>query len=77
VYTVAPWVNAFCGRRELFKGNDVAQQTFVRDLSDWLKTMWQTTSNEKAGFETTRDREIQTWLKLAAFILRKRNIVVG
>ena len=74
---IKPWVNAFCGRRELFKGNEEAQQTFVRELSDWLKTMWKTTSNEKADFETTRDHEIQTWLKLAAFVLRKRNIVVG
>jgi hypothetical protein len=47
------------------------KQEFITTLSQWLTEMWQTNST------STRDDEIGYWLKLAAFILRKRDIKLG
>ena len=64
------WTTAFIERRDLFKGDDKAEakEAFQRDLSTYLRTLCLTTP------EAERDFEVQNWLKLAAFVLRKRNI---
>lgn len=68
---IAPWTQAFCSRRELFQNKDDDQQKFSDYLTNLLQCIWQNT------VEKERDQEIQNWLKLAAFILRKRNIKLG
>jgi CRISPR-associated protein Cmr2 len=70
---IAPWTRAFCERRELFKGEgkEQAKQEFQQALAAYFKALCLTTE------EKDRDREIQNWLKLAAFVLRKRNIDLG
>jgi CRISPR-associated protein Cmr2 len=70
---IVPWTMAFCDRRELFKGEDkqTAKQDFQTALAKYLKAICQTTQPKE------RDREIQSWLKLAAFVLRKRDIKIG
>jgi hypothetical protein len=39
-------------------------------MGNWLTEMWKTND------ESTRDGEIGHWLKLAAFVLRKRDISI-
>jgi CRISPR-associated protein Cmr2 len=46
------------------------KQEFITTLSNWLTEMWNTNN------KSTRDDEIGYWLKLAAFVLRKRNITI-
>jgi len=66
---ITPWTQAFCNRREALSQED-SKQTFQTSLASFLKAMWQTSSD----LNQDRDREIQNWLKLAAFVLRKREI---
>lgn len=70
---IDPWTQAFCERRELFKGEgrEQAKQDFQQALANYLKALCLTTE------EKDRDREIQNWLKLAAFTLRNRDIKIG
>jgi CRISPR-associated protein Cmr2 len=64
-----PWVNAFCERREFFNSKpEKEREIFQQRLSDFLREIWQQTLPKE------RDQQIQNWLKLAAFVLRKRNI---
>ncbi|MFZ4641561.1 MAG: type III-B CRISPR-associated protein Cas10/Cmr2 [Nodosilinea sp.] len=70
---IQPWVNAFCDRRDFFKANDEGKQRFNQCLVKFLEQVWETTL--EADHE--RDRQIQNWLKLAAFVLRKRDIQIG
>ena len=71
VYEAIPaWVTAFCDRRDFFAGNDDDKEKFAKALSEWLKTLWKKTQDDPKERQTT----IVNWLKLAAFILRKRNI---
>lgn len=65
------WTKAFCDRRDLFKGDDTAKDKFRQSLKNFLDTLWQTTPTQDL------DREIQNWLKLAAFTLRNRTIKLG
>lgn len=66
---IAPWTKAFCSRREQLK-DDMASQ-FQESLTNFITKIWKKTSEEE------RDREIQNWLKLAAFVLRNREIKLG
>jgi CRISPR-associated protein Cmr2 len=81
VEAIPNWVQAFCGRREaLNQGND--RESFGKALHSWLEAMWQTNQGKpddsKAHIlDEQGDREIQNWLKLAAFVLRKRKIDLG
>lgn len=68
---IAPWTKAFCSRRDFFKGDDNAQDKFQQQLSTFIDNLWTTTEPEKL------DREMQSWLKIAAFTLRNRNIKLG
>ncbi len=65
---IAPWTNAFCSRREVFKGDETLQRNFQAALCDFLTKLFETTDTEDC------DREAQSWLKVAAFVLRQRNI---
>jgi CRISPR-associated protein Cmr2 len=66
---IMPWCVAFCDRRE--KLIDSNKEKFCEAFSVFLSQLWITTEVDK------RDREIQNWLKLAAFVLRKREIKLG
>ncbi|WP_289793230.1 type III-B CRISPR-associated protein Cas10/Cmr2 [Chlorogloeopsis sp. ULAP01] len=68
---ITPWTKAFCDRRDQFQGDEVAKNQFQQYLAEFLGALWETTS------EIDRDSEIQNWLKLAAFILRNRDIKLG
>lgn len=63
---IAPWSQAFCSRREHLV-NDSKRQ-FQQHLAEFLQALWQTTLEEKLT------QEIYNWLKLAAFVIRKRQI---
>jgi CRISPR-associated protein Cmr2 len=67
---IKPWTIAFSDRRDTFTGKDAEKEQFIVMLSDWLQKMWTTTD------KTDRDQEIGYWLKLAAFMLRKRKIQI-
>lgn len=62
------WCVAFCDRREKLNDN---KEEFRHALAQFIKDLWITTK------EDSRDREVQNWLKLAAFILRKRDIKIN
>jgi CRISPR-associated protein Cmr2 len=64
-------VNAFCDRRDFFKGDNDSKKYFNECLVNFLQKVWETT------LEADRDRQIQNWLKLAAFTLRNRDIKIG
>lgn len=66
---IMSWCVAFCDRRE--KLIDSNKEKFCEALSVFLSQLWITTEAKE------RDREIQNWLKLAAFVLRKREIKLG
>jgi CRISPR-associated protein Cmr2 len=68
---LSSWTKAFCARRELFANDDSARDAFQQHLAQFLDALWQTTS------EKNLDREIQNWLKLAAFVIRNRTIKLG
>lgn len=73
VYEAIPaWVTAFCDRRDFFAGNDADKEKFAKALSEWLKTLWEKTQDDPKE----RQEAIMNWLKLAAFVLRKRHIVL-
>ncbi|MGF1567021.1 MAG: type III-B CRISPR-associated protein Cas10/Cmr2 [Nodosilinea sp.] len=70
---ILPWVRAFCARRDLFNGDDKesAKADFQAALAAYLQALCATTSASE------QDREVKNWLKLAAFVLRKRDIKIG
>jgi CRISPR-associated protein Cmr2 len=67
---IPTWVQAFCDRREALS-KDGEAEAFGKALHHFVELLWQTTD------EPDRDREVQNWLKLAAFVLRKREIKLG
>ena len=69
---IEPWTNAFCSRREALKGDELMREKFQRLLTEFLQGLWLTT---EAGKEC--DRQINNWLKLAAFLIRNRDIKLG
>ncbi|MBE9129433.1 MULTISPECIES: type III-B CRISPR-associated protein Cas10/Cmr2 [unclassified Coleofasciculus] len=70
INAIAPWTQAFCNRRELFKGNEALKNDVQQQLEQFLCSLHAMTQAEK------RETEIQNWLKLAAFVLRKREIKI-
>jgi CRISPR-associated protein Cmr2 len=64
------WATAFCDRREKLNEPTI-KETFQKALTSFLNELWKKTD------ENNRDREVQNWLKLAAFMLRKREINIG
>ena len=69
---IEQWTKAFCERRNVFASNSGDRHIFARKLSDLLSKLFAyNPTNEK------RDREIRNWLKLAAFNLRNRKIMMN
>lgn len=66
---ITPWTQGFCSRRDALK-ND-SNNAFQAKLDAFLKALYLTTT------EDDRTTEIANWLKLAAFVLRKRKIDVS
>lgn len=64
---ISAWCVAFCDHREKLTDN---KDEFRDALAEFIQALWITTKEDK------RDREIQNWLKLAAFMLRKRDIKI-
>lgn len=67
---IEAWTIAFCDRREQLK-NELIGNKFQQALSNFISRLWNTTVTEELN------TEVQTWLKLAAFTLRNRNIKLG
>jgi CRISPR-associated protein Cmr2 len=67
---IEPWVRAFSDRRDALKNEESQPEVFREDLSGWIQEMWKTTD------EADRIKEIGYWLKLAAFVIRKRHIEI-
>lgn len=68
---IKPWTNTFCDRRDIFKGNDTQQQNFPKKLEGYLTQLFASTN------EDDQNKEVQNWLKLAAFVLRNRKITTN
>ena len=68
---IAPWTKAFCDRRDQFQGNDAAKNQFQQHLEKFLHALWSTTLDKDLTLE------VQSWLKLAAFTIRHRDIKLG
>ncbi len=68
---IAPWIQAFCIRRDIFQGDETTKNNFQHHLEAFVHELWKTTP------DLEREREVQNWLKLAAFILRNRDIKLG
>ena len=76
------WCQAFCDRRDIFANNNNSSQKglFYNALKDFLTMVWDHTGTGRelnAEKQAERDQDMQTWLKLAAFVLRKRKINLG
>ncbi|WP_013334948.1 type III-B CRISPR-associated protein Cas10/Cmr2 [Gloeothece verrucosa] len=65
INAIKPWTIAFCERREGLQGED--KERFQNQLEDTLTAIYNNTPEPP-------DSEIKNWLKLAAFVLRNRNI---
>jgi len=68
---IAPWTKVFCDRRDEFQNNETAKKEFQQNLADFITQLFSTTKHEQL------DSEIQSWLKLAAFVKRNRDITLG
>jgi CRISPR-associated protein Cmr2 len=68
---IFPWTKAFCSRRENLSEKQTEQ--IQKELGNFLDSLWQTTENTPEVLNKT----INNWLKLAAFMTRKREIKIG
>lgn len=66
---IQPWTQGFCLRREQLVGD--TKGDFQGVLAEFIEALWLTTESEKL------DRQLQSWCKLAAFVIRKRDIKLG
>jgi CRISPR-associated protein Cmr2 len=78
IEAIVSWSIAFCSRRDVFSNHSELQEKFRDDLANFLNALWITAQHdsEQEEMEKKRDQEIQNWLKLAAFVLRKRDIKI-
>ncbi|MBD2445442.1 type III-B CRISPR-associated protein Cas10/Cmr2 [Dolichospermum sp. FACHB-1091] len=69
---IVPWTKAFCDRRDQFQNdeNSTLKTKFQKQLADFFTALFITTETKQL------DNEIQSWLKLAAFVKRNRDIKV-
>ncbi len=65
---IEPWTQAFCQRRESLNIQSSTSQDFSDNLQAFLKIIIAQTQPQDC------DREIENWLKLAAFVIRNREI---
>ena len=70
---INPWTKAFCSRRDFFTDDEI-RDSFQEKLASFLEDLWMTTETEKDG--KNLDKEVQNWLKLAAFVIRNREIKI-
>jgi CRISPR-associated protein Cmr2 len=68
---IVPWTKAFCDRRDQFQNDEDGKTKFQEKLVNFLTALFITTETKQL------DNEIQSWLKLAAFVKRNRDIKVG
>jgi CRISPR-associated protein Cmr2 len=64
------WTKAFCERRENLNNHDFLKSKFRANLTQFIESVWDLTAEDK------RNKEIQNWLKLAAFVKRNRQIKI-
>ncbi|MBE9231669.1 type III-B CRISPR-associated protein Cas10/Cmr2 [Cuspidothrix issatschenkoi LEGE 03284] len=67
---IVPWTKAFCDRRDQFQNDEDGKTKFQKQLADFLTALFITTETKQL------DNEIQSWLKLAAFVKRTRDIKI-
>ncbi|MFM6335607.1 MAG: type III-B CRISPR-associated protein Cas10/Cmr2, partial [Dolichospermum sp.] len=67
---IVPWTKAFCDRRDQFQNDESStlKTKFQKQLADLFTALFITTETKQL------DNEIQSWLKLAAFVKRNRDI---
>ncbi|MDB9536658.1 type III-B CRISPR-associated protein Cas10/Cmr2 [Dolichospermum planctonicum CS-1226] len=65
---IVPWTKAFCDRRDQFQNDEDAKKEFQKQLADFFTALFITTETKQL------DNEIESWLKLAAFVKRNRDI---
>ena len=65
---ILTWTQVFCDRRDQFQNDEEAKTKFQENLANFLKALFLTTQSKEL------DNEIQSWLKLAAFVKRNRDI---
>lgn len=68
---IVAWTQAFCERREQLKNNQNIKIDFQTKLSNFVEALWLNTS------ETTLQTEVQSWLKIGAFVKRNREVKLG
>jgi CRISPR-associated protein Cmr2 len=68
---ITAWVKGFLSRRDAFAKDDESREQFSQLLQGFLQNLYITTTSKLV------DREAQAWLKLAAFLIRKRQISLG
>ncbi|WP_017303832.1 type III-B CRISPR-associated protein Cas10/Cmr2 [Spirulina subsalsa] len=65
---IKPWVQAFVSRREVFKGDKRKRENFTAQLAQFLREIWLATDPKDL------EQEVKNWFKLAAFVVRNREI---
>ncbi|MGQ9870261.1 type III-B CRISPR-associated protein Cas10/Cmr2 [Leptodesmis sp.] len=75
---IPTWTQAFCTRRDALSNDPELREQFRQHLDNLLRDLWLTAQHDadERKMAGERDRQIQAWLKLAAFVLRKRNITI-
>lgn len=68
---ITAWVKGFLSRCDAFAKDDESREQFSQLLQGFLQNLYITTTSKLV------DREAQAWLKLAAFLIRKRQISLG
>ncbi len=68
---LSAWTTVFCERRDFFANDEAKKDEFKTKFTHFMIELW-----EKTPEENLTD-EIQYWLKLAAFVLRNRDIKLG
>ena len=68
---IEDWTRYFCQSLDVFKGNEKEQEEFAKILRKFLRKIYKSTEDRPQG---NLDKEIQSWLKLTAFVLRDRII---
>ncbi|MEA5537030.1 type III-B CRISPR-associated protein Cas10/Cmr2 [Crocosphaera sp. XPORK-15E] len=73
---IEPWTKAFCSRREQLKTDTSGE--FQKALVTLFQNLWLTTPEKELETEEKKlETEVKNWLKLAAFVLRNRQIKIG
>jgi CRISPR-associated protein Cmr2 len=75
---ISAWTQAFCSRRDALSNDPALQAQFRHHLASLLGDLWLTAQHDadERKMAQERDRQVQNWLKLAAFMLRQRDIKI-